>query len=97
MGQTAFLFAPCLSLYAALNNPAAVSGVDVAAATVCFAAILLETVADLQMNNFVASKREKRTDKVMIDSGLWRWSRHPNYCGEISFWTVFGVRMCVLQ
>ena len=30
----------------------------------------------------------------MLDRGLWRWSRHPNYFGEFGFWValaLFGV------
>ena len=22
----------------------------------------------------------------ILDTGLWAWSRHPNYCGELGFW-----------
>ena len=29
-----------------------------------------------------------------MDTGLWAWSRHPNYLGEIGFWfslALFGI------
>jgi steroid 5-alpha reductase family enzyme len=43
----------------------------------------LQFVADKQMFDF----RQQRTDKSQcIDQGLWRYSRHPNYLGELTFW-----------
>jgi steroid 5-alpha reductase family enzyme len=45
--------------------------------------LLIETVADWQRYQFLRVKKNK--DKF-ITSGLWRFSRHPNYFGEIIFW-----------
>jgi steroid 5-alpha reductase family enzyme len=45
--------------------------------------LLFETVADLQLARFKA--RATHTDQVM-DQGLWRHSRHPNYFGEACVW-----------
>ena len=46
-------------------------------------AVLLELFADLQMHKWIKT----RTDKAeTIFVGLWKFSRHPNYLGEISFW-----------
>lgn len=44
----------------------------------------VEVVADRQKSAFraQASNRDR-----WIDSGLWSWSRHPNYFGEIVLWT----------
>ncbi len=45
--------------------------------------VLYETIADAQMARFKA--RRGSQDEVM-DRGLWRYSRHPNYFGEAVFW-----------
>jgi steroid 5-alpha reductase family enzyme len=53
-------------------------------------AILLETVADEQMRAFART----REPGAIMDRGLWAWSRHPNYLGEILMWTslaLFGL------
>ena len=49
-------------------------------------AVILETVADEQMRKFRSDPRNKgKTMKYK----LWRYSRHPNYLGEVGFW--FGI------
>ena len=86
LGQTVFLFAACLSLYFALGNSSPLSAVDLVATAVTAGAILLEAIADVQMDWHIQARREKRTDATVLRSGLWAWSRHPNYLGELSFW-----------
>jgi steroid 5-alpha reductase family enzyme len=51
----------------------------------------IEVIADNQKTVF--NTEPKNQDK-WIDSGLWSYSRHPNYFGEILLWTgiaIFGV------
>ena len=55
----------------------------VAGAAVWLAGLLIEAVADAQKSAF-RSKDENRGR--FIASGLWRYSRHPNYFGEILRW-----------
>lgn len=45
--------------------------------------IIIETFADSQ--KFVFKNNEKNKGK-WIDTGLWKYSRHPNYLGEIFVW-----------
>jgi steroid 5-alpha reductase family enzyme len=52
---------------------------------------LLEYFADNQMHQF----RKTNTDRDKVNNyGLWRYSRHPNYFGEITVW--FGVYLYML-
>mgnify|MGYP006273567401 CR=1 FL=1 len=44
---------------------------------------LVEAVADAQKRAF---KRRDDREKDFITDGLWAWSRHPNYFGEIVLW-----------
>ena len=50
--------------------------------------ILVEIVADRQKSKF----REDPDNKgKFISTGLWAWSRHPNYFGEITLWTGMAI------
>ncbi len=51
----------------------------------------VEAVSDAQKSAF---KKESANDGKFINVGLWRWSRHPNYFGEIALWT--GMAIMVL-
>jgi len=86
LGQSVFLWGGCLSLYGAMTKPTPLVVRDWIALVVTLGAILLEALADIQMNDFVSARREKKTKKVILEVGLWGWSRHPNYLGEILFW-----------
>ncbi len=44
-------------------------------------ALIFETFADQQLKSFLKLK----TGGIM-NTGLWKYSRHPNYFGEVSFW-----------
>lgn len=45
--------------------------------------VILETIADRQVHDF----RLRNLDKsAIIREGLWTYSRHPNYLGEILMW-----------
>jgi steroid 5-alpha reductase family enzyme len=53
--------------------------------------IALEATADAQKSRFRADPANKGR---FIQSGLWSWSRHPNYFGEIVLWV--GVALVAL-
>jgi steroid 5-alpha reductase family enzyme len=44
--------------------------------------IVIEAISDFQLSTYVNDK-----DKCdFLCSGLWKYSRHPNYFGEVLFW-----------
>ena len=75
-----------LPLLAAASGSAQIGALDVIAVLVWLIGFGFETVADAQLAAFRA-KPENR-DKV-LDSGLWRYSCHPNYFGECTLWWGF--------
>ena len=46
-------------------------------------AAVIQYVADKQMYAF---RMDNANRKRCIDEGLWKYSRHPNYLGELTFW-----------
>lgn len=52
------------------------------------AGFAVESVSDWQKSAF---KRNPANAGRFITSGLWAWSRHPNYFGEIVLWTGIAV------
>ncbi len=65
-----------------------VQPVDMAAVALFAVAWIGETLADAQMRAFRADPGNK--GKIM-QSGLWAWSRHPNYFFEWLSWCAFAV------
>jgi len=48
----------------------------------------IEAISDSQKTAF---KNDPNNAGTFIAVGLWRWSRHPNYFGEITLWTGMAV------
>ena len=58
-------------------------------------AAALQCAADIQMHRF--RKRDRQTRPKFIEEGLWKYSRHPNYLGEILMWWGVGLAtVCVM-
>ena len=64
-------------------RPLPLGGVGVAGALVWTAGFAIEVLADQQKRRF---RSDPRNTGRFIQSGLWSWSRHPNYFGEIVLW-----------
>lgn len=48
--------------------------------------VILELVSDVQMHRY-----HKQGARGILDTGLWKNSRHPNYLGEILMWWGMGL------
>jgi len=70
-------------LMAAVASPAPWHALDAIGLALFAFGFVFETVADAQLARFRADPRQR--GKVM-DCGLWRYSRHPNYFGECCVW-----------
>jgi len=82
------VFAGMLPVYVVLTHgDRPIGWLDVIAVAVGLSAIALELVADIQMHRFAATKQPGQ----VMDRGLWAWSRHPNYFGEVSFWLALAL------
>lgn len=64
-------------------QPARLTGWDWIGAAIWLAGFAFESIADWQLHRFKADPGNR--GKVM-DRGLWRYSRHPNYFGESLVW-----------
>ena len=73
----------------AMNNPSPFGWLDVLAVLVAVTALIGEGIADSQLAKFRAhlSNSESPSQEGRVcDTGLWRFSRHPNYFFEWLLW-----------
>jgi len=70
-------------LMAAAASPAPWGALDAFGLALFAFGLAFETVADAQLARFRGDPRNR--ERVM-DRGLWRYSRHPNYFGECCVW-----------
>lgn len=66
---------------------------DVLGMMVWFVGFFFETIGDYQLDSFIKNPSNKGK---ILDTGLWRFSRHPNYFGEVvQWWGIFIVAIAV--
>jgi steroid 5-alpha reductase family enzyme len=71
----------------ALSVPKAMgSWYTIAGALLMLGGLCYETIADWQLDRFLARKREGTESATLMTTGLFRYSRRPNYFGESLVW-----------
>ena len=89
--QTVLAWIVSAPTLAALAGDGRFGALDVAGIAVALAGFLFEAIGDAQMAAF---KRDAAHRGQVMDRGLWRYTRHPNYFGEACFW--WGVWLLAL-
>ena len=75
-----------IPLLPAINSGAPLSPIDIVALLLFAVGFFFEAVGDWQLSRFKASSSGKGE---VLDTGLWRYTRHPNYFGEFCIWWAF--------
>lgn len=82
-GLWVLLTAACALAIITGSDRSSIGWVAVIGIVVWIAGFGIEVVADQQKSAF---KKNPANEGRFITSGLWAWSRHPNYFGEIMLW-----------
>lgn len=70
---------PVIAVMYSTTEP--LSTLAVVATSIWVFGIIFEAIADSQLRHFLQYNKGK-----IMDRGVWRYSRHPNYFGEITAW-----------
>jgi steroid 5-alpha reductase family enzyme len=83
--QAALATAIAAPLVAAASapEPTSLGAFDLAGALVWLVGFLFEAVGDAQLARF---KADPANHGRVMDRGLWRYTRHPNYFGDATLW-----------
>jgi len=65
------------------DSPSGLVALDFAGIALWCLGMFFETVGDLQLARF---KSDPANGEKVMDRGLWRYSRHPNYFGDFCVW-----------
>jgi steroid 5-alpha reductase family enzyme len=78
-------------LWTILAGPTVWTGLDAIGLAVWGLGFVFEAVGDYQLAQF---KKNPANRGRIIQQGLWRYSRHPNYFGEVTLW--WGIYLLAL-
>lgn len=70
------------------ENDQSIGVVGVVGISLWLIGLIVEVIADFQKRTF---RRNPNNKETYIKTGLWAWSRHPNYFGELLLW--FGISL----
>jgi steroid 5-alpha reductase family enzyme len=75
-----------------------IGGLAILGALLWLIGFLFEAIGDAQLSNFMASMKNydgAYEDKPVLDTGLWKYTRHPNYFGNACMW--WGIWLVACQ
>lgn len=85
--QAPLLFITCLpaqiGIQASAASPAPLGIMGWIGAAAALAGIAFETIGDAQLDRF---RKDPANKGKVLDTGLWRYTRHPNYFGDALAW-----------
>lgn len=81
--QAALAWVISLPLLAAIDSTAPLGWLDLAGVSLWMLGMVFEVGGDWQLSRF---KRDPANRGKVLDSGLWRYTRHPNYFGDFCVW-----------
>ena len=103
MYQNFLVLAMCLPGVACIDSAKPINAIDIIAILFTILFLLIETIADEQQWKFYKKKKELLSSGLKLDeieapynkgfntTGLWGYSRHPNYLGEQGMWLSFYI------
>jgi len=68
------------------------SVLDICGLAVWIIGFLFESIGDFQLKKFIADEQNRGR---ILTTGLWRYTRHPNYFGEATMW--WGIFLIALS
>jgi steroid 5-alpha reductase family enzyme len=81
--QAAILWLACLPIQAGMLERAPVGALTVIGAVLWLGGFVFESAGDWQLARF---KADPENQGLIMDRGLWRYTRHPNYFGDACMW-----------
>jgi len=84
--QAALAWVISLPLAAAISGTGDFGILDLAGIGLWVAGMVFEAVGDYQLSQF---RKDPRNRGRVLDTGLWRYTRHPNYFGNATLWWGF--------
>lgn len=78
-------------MFAAVNAPAAWNIFTIIGSCCWLAGFYFQSVGDYQLSVFLKQRKDKSD---IMQTGLWKYSRHPNYFGELLMW--WGIFIIVI-
>ena len=92
VSQHPFLFGFTLPYYAIHTSTAPLSAWDLLACLICTAGLVVAYHSDTSLHRFMRDNQARPADerRLLLEEGLWRYSRRPNFFGEAVFWLGVG-------